>query len=197
MSIGANVLSSKPVILLRDMYAAEYASRAIASANSQAPAILNALGACAGFAAQMAVWRELVWPKNRNPGDFLLFATTQSGDVFFFGEAINQFLFAGGSDRLSFLSLAAGTLSDASQLPDIGELLGHVSQSIGSDTLADRVFRHPSTYLSFRGPHWPRPGVRRRKFLKTVVQRNGRRSLAPPPMSSSTQIEDCWHPRLP
>jgi hypothetical protein len=134
MSIGADVLSSQPVVFLRDMYAAEYASPAITSANGPAPAMLNALGACAGFAAQIAVWRELVLPKNRNPGDFLAFVTTPSRDVLFFGEAINQFLFLTGSDRVSFLSLAAGPLTNASQLPDIGELLGHVVQSIGSDS---------------------------------------------------------------
>src|SRR5215471_6480857 len=119
MSIGADVLNSQPVVLLRDMYAAEYASRASASANSPAPAILNALGACAGFAAQIAIWRELILPKNRNPGDFLVFVTAPSREVFFFGEAINQFLFSAGPDRLSFLSLAAATLSNESERPEI------------------------------------------------------------------------------
>ena len=86
MGIGPDVLNSQPVTLLRDMYTAEYASPASAPADSPAPAILNALGACAGFAAQVAVWRELILPKRRNPGDFLFFCTTHSGDVFFFGE---------------------------------------------------------------------------------------------------------------
>ncbi len=93
------------------------------------------MGACAGFAAQVAVWRELILPRNRNPGDFLVgFATPQSSEILCFGEAINQFLFSTGRDRLSFLSLAAVGLTNASQLPDIGELLRHVSQSIGTDS---------------------------------------------------------------
>jgi len=50
--------------------------------------MLNALGACAGFAAQVAVWRELVLPTKRNPGDFLVYVS-KSHDLFFFGEAIN------------------------------------------------------------------------------------------------------------
>jgi hypothetical protein len=132
MSIGADVVTSQPVVLLRDMFIAEYVSRV-----HQAPAILNALGACAGFAAQIAVWRELVFPKDRNPGDFLVLVTKPSGDVLFFGEAINQFLFSTHPDRLSFLSLAAGTLAKKSQLPDIGELLGHVARSIGSDSFGE------------------------------------------------------------
>src|ERR1700730_13373991 len=134
MSISADVFNSQPVLSLRDMYAAEYASSASTSGNSFAPAILNALGACAGFAAQIAVWRELILPQKRNPGDFLVFFTTKSGELFYFGEAINQFLFSTGPHRLSFLSLAAGTLSSASELPDIGELLRHVTQSIGSES---------------------------------------------------------------
>src|SRR5436189_4652598 len=117
MSIGADVQSSQPVLSLREMYAAEYASSAGASGNGVAPSILNALGVCAGFAAQIAVWRELVLPNKRNPGDFLVFFTTNSGELFYFGEAINQLLFSTGPDRLSFLSLAAGTLSSASELP--------------------------------------------------------------------------------
>ena len=132
MSIGADVLTSLPVVSLRDMYMAEYADQASASSDGAAPAMLNAVGACAGFAAQIAVWRELILPGNRNPGDFLCFPTTQAGDNFIFGEAINQFLVSVGKDRLSFLSFAAATLRNQSQLPDFSELFGHVAQSIGS-----------------------------------------------------------------
>jgi len=156
MSIDANVLSSQPVVLLGDMYAAEYASLASVSATTRAPAMLNALGACAGFAAQIAIWRELILPKNRNPGDFLVFVTAPSREVFFFGEAINQFLFSAGPDRLSFLSLAAATLSNASELPDIAELLGHVTQSIGSDN-----FGRPRVPPSIDLPELPRTALAR------------------------------------
>jgi hypothetical protein len=131
MAIGADVLNSRPVVSLRDMYVAEYAVLARASGKNSVPAVLNALGACAGFAAQVAVWRELILPANRNPGDFLVLAQIKSGDIFFFGEAINQFLFTTGPDRLSFLSLAASTLSRASDCPDIRELARHVAQTIG------------------------------------------------------------------
>lgn len=118
--------------------------------------MLNALGACAGFAAQIAVWRELILPKKRNPGDFLVLVTTKSGERFCFGEAINQFLFLTGSDRLSFLSLAAGVLSSASELPDIGKLLGHVSQTIGWES-----FGRPRVPPSVDLPELPRAALAR------------------------------------
>ena len=112
MSIDTNVLSSEPVDHLCRMYAAEYSQRSpVAAPATQVPSVLNALGACAGFAAQVAVWRELVLPHNRNPGDFLAYATTKSNETFFVGEAINLFLFSLPPDRMSFLTLAASALS--------------------------------------------------------------------------------------
>jgi hypothetical protein len=203
MSIGANVLSSEPVLSLRDMYMGEYASSASASRTSVAPAILNALGACAGFAAQIAVWRELVLPKSRNPGDFLVFVTAKSGELFYFGEAINQLLFLTAPDRLSFLSLAAGTLSSPSELPDIGELLRHVTQSIGSEN-----FGRPRVPPSVDLPELPRAALARTwsnmaQVLKncrpaewpallgaaahTIVQAN--RTLLAPPLAVKIMLE--------
>lgn len=171
MGIDADVMRSQPVRLLCDMYAAEYGSAPNGSASTQVPAILNAVGACAGFAAQIAVWRELVLPKKRNPGDFLVYATTKSHDIFFFGEAINQFLFSTAPDRLSFLSLPAGTLPNASELPNIGELMGHVTRSIGSDD-----FGRPRVPPSIDLPELPRTALAR-TWHKTMQILNAR----PPP----------------
>ena len=197
MSIDTDVMRSQPVLLLRDTYAAEYASAPNASASSQASAILNAMGACAGFAAQIAVWRELVLAKNRNPGDFLVYATTTSHEVFFFGEAINQFLFSTAPDRLSFLSLAAGTLSNASQLPDIGELLGHVARSVGSDG-----FGRPRVAPSIDLPELPQTALARTwgktaQILKTCPPAEWPRSSAPRLIPSSTRTGSRWSPRSP
>jgi hypothetical protein len=131
MSIDQNVLNSEPVNLLGRMYADEYAARS--GAPDQIPSMLNAIGACAGFAAQIAVWRELISPALKDPGDFLILATTKSGSNYLFGDSLNLFLFATMTDRLSFLSLAAGSLRNATELPDLGELARHVATSIGSD----------------------------------------------------------------
>jgi hypothetical protein len=129
MTIDANVLGSPPVVWLRKMFVAEYADR---SGRIQVPALLNALGACAGFAAQAAVWHELVLPAKRNPGDFFIFCTTTSGERYLFGEALNRFLYQTGPHRLSFFSLAAGQVANASEMPDVGEIARHVAQSLGS-----------------------------------------------------------------
>jgi hypothetical protein len=133
MTIDSNVLNSKPIALLCEMYAAEYTSQVSRSTSAPVPSMLNAVGACAGFAAQVAVWRELVLPAKRNPGDFFAYLGRREDGLLFFGEAINQFLFATVADRVSFLSLAGIPLSDPSELPDIMELTAHVARSVGSD----------------------------------------------------------------
>jgi len=134
MSIDSEVLNSPVVESLCRMFATEYTPRSLLFSKAPAvPAMLNAIGACAGFASQVAVWRELIVPNNRNPGDFLVCATTKSKEMFFLGEAINQFLFASVADRVSFLTLAAAALSGKSELPDIGELAGRVARSLGTE----------------------------------------------------------------
>jgi hypothetical protein len=120
------------------------------------PMILNALGACAGFAAQITVWRELILPKGRNPGDYLVGATTKSNEIFFMGESINQFLLATPAGRLSFLSLAAATLSNPAELCDIPDLLRHVVGTMGWDT-----FGQPRVPPSVSLPELPRTALQR------------------------------------
>src|SRR5262249_13476339 len=119
MTIDSNILSSQVVQSLCQMYAAECTPRSLFSRKAPSvPGMLNAVGACAGFAAQVAVWLELILPNHRNPGDFLVHASTTSKESFFFGEAISQFLFSTPPDRVSFLTLAAALLASASELPD-------------------------------------------------------------------------------
>jgi hypothetical protein len=59
MSIDQNVLNCEPVNLLGRIYADEYEVQQ-AGTQDPIPSMLNAIGACAGFAAQIAVWRELI-----------------------------------------------------------------------------------------------------------------------------------------
>src|SRR5262245_26489946 len=89
MTIDSEVLNSKAVNSLCEMYASEYRSQSFATMRDPVPSMLNALGACAGFAAQVAAWRELVLPAQRNPGDFLFYTTPKSGGVLLFGDAAN------------------------------------------------------------------------------------------------------------
>jgi hypothetical protein len=156
MTIDADVLDCGPVNQLGDLFAGDSAAGTSFGKRASVPAMLNALGACAGFAAQAAVWRELVLPANRNPGDFLVFASTKSRETFFFGEAINQFLFSSMPDRVSFLTLAAATLSNASELPDIAELAGHVSRTVGGPD-----FGRPRLPETIALPELPRAALAR------------------------------------
>jgi hypothetical protein len=73
MTIDSEILNCKAVDSLCEMYAAEYRSQPFVTMRDPVPSMLNALGACAGFAAQVAVWRELILPTQRNPGDFLFY----------------------------------------------------------------------------------------------------------------------------
>ncbi|THD42804.1 MAG: hypothetical protein E7774_14180, partial [Bradyrhizobium sp.] len=130
MSFGRDAKGRATISSLCRMFVEEYAT---SPADERVPAVLNAIGACAGFASQIAVWRELILPKGRDPGDFLVYCGTgRSNEIFLLGEAINQFLFSTGPDRLSFLSVAAGGLP-ATQLPNIAELAGRVVRTFGSD----------------------------------------------------------------
>jgi hypothetical protein len=156
MSIDADVLNSEPAHLLSSMYATEYPPQSLLREPSPVPSMLNALGACAGFAAQVAVWRELVLPAKRNPGDFFVYAITKSRETFFFGEAINLFLLSMMPDRVSFLSLAAVTLANASELFDIGELASHVSRTLGTEG-----FGRPRASPSVHVPELPRRALTR------------------------------------
>jgi hypothetical protein len=157
MTIDRDFISSQVVQSLCQMYAAEYTPQSLFfQKTASIPAMLNAVGACAGFAAQVAVWRELVIPSNKNPGEFLVYATTKSKEMFFAGEAINQFLFATPPDRLSFLSLAGAALSSSSDLLDIAELARHVARSIGTEG-----FGRPRSPPSVDLPELPRDALSR------------------------------------
>ena len=126
MEITTQGLNSYPVNLAIGMFAVEY--------RKHLPSILTALGACAGFASQMAVWGELIEPNKRNPGDFVVSFQTTSGETFIFGESINLFLFATMPDRLSFASVAGALLGSTKNFPDITELLRHVSSTLGGES---------------------------------------------------------------
>jgi hypothetical protein len=167
MSIDAEVLNSEPAHLLSSMYATEYPPRSLPRERSPVPSMLNALGACAGFAAQVAVWRELVLPTKRNPGDFFVYAITKSRETFFFGEAINLFLSSMMPDRMSFLSLAATGVSNVSELLDIGELATHVSRTLGTE-----AFGRPRVPPSVKVPELPRGA---RTWGKAAGRRTARR----------------------
>ena len=124
MTIDADVFDSDPVTALRAMFAA--------ACPDHLPARLNAVGACAGFAAQAAVWRELVVKPGRNPGDVFVKLSPGGGELHYDSEAVSQFVFATGPDHLSFLSFPAAALANPAELPDVRHIARHVTATIGT-----------------------------------------------------------------
>ncbi|HEY2071691.1 MAG TPA: hypothetical protein VGG48_19180 [Rhizomicrobium sp.] len=121
--------------------------------------LLCAAGALGGFASQQAVWKACIEPDKRNPGDFLVRATTKSGETLYFGEPINLFLQATSSGVYSFYSFVAGAVPDQSKLPDLIEIFRHVAATAGKPEFwTIRVqgplggFPKPKALLD---THWP------------------------------------------
>ncbi|CAG2145723.1 hypothetical protein LMG31506_03243 [Cupriavidus yeoncheonensis] len=139
MIISSRIAESEGVAIPIGMFAVTY--------KKHLPSIMVAIGACGGFAAQLAVWRTLIQPFNRNPGDFLVHAQTKSNESFILGESINHFLFVTRPDRLSFLSTAAGGLQDNHELPNISELAAHVMQTMGRETFGIPRYPGPGQYM--------------------------------------------------
>lgn len=91
--------------------------------------MLSALGALAGFGCQMAV-REAVKAGRLNPDGALVEVTTKDGGTYYFGDQINQPLLEA---PISVWKLIAGAAqhAGAKELPDILEIVRHVSASVG------------------------------------------------------------------
>lgn len=110
--------------------------------------LLNALGACAGFACQHAT-RLLVAAKQ--PGARLTEVRTADGRRFYFGETLNAPLFGGPGVPASVWAYVAGgaQAAGATRYPDIAEIAAHTASTIGGrDFGVPRVaVRHQATEL--------------------------------------------------
>ena len=91
--------------------------------------LLSALGAMAGFGCQIAV-REAVKAGQLNPESALVEVTTNDGGTYYFGDQINQPLLEA---PISVWKLIAGAAQHAGarELPDIIEIVRHVSATVG------------------------------------------------------------------
>ncbi|RYG22507.1 MAG: hypothetical protein EON93_25060, partial [Burkholderiales bacterium] len=91
--------------------------------------MLSALGALAGFGCQAAV-REAVKAGRINPKGALVEVTTNDGGTYYFGDQINQPLLEA---QISVWKLIAGAAqhAGAKDLPDIIEIVRHVSATVG------------------------------------------------------------------
>lgn len=91
--------------------------------------MLSALGAMAGFGCQVAV-REAMNAGRISPEGALVEVTTNDGGTYYFGDQINQPLLEA---PISVWKLVAGAAqhAGAQELPDIIEIVKHVSATVG------------------------------------------------------------------
>ena len=128
---------------------------------TQIGSVLCTAGSLGGFACQQAVWKACIEPNSRNPGDFLVKVGIRSGERFYFGEAINQFLVGNRPGRMSFYGMVAGAVPNPApqNLPDLKAIFEQVAKSVGTESFG--VVRLPKEHGAFAVPrvalneHWP------------------------------------------
>lgn len=128
-----------------------------------AETLLTAIGAIAGFACQVAMWREIGkrpeavprWSPPAVPTDpSLVCVTINSGETFFFGDRLNAYLTGNGAERPFCLSgFVGGALSGSGiareAFPSASEMYARVSKSLGTSQ-----FGYPHVESEHR-PHLP------------------------------------------
>jgi hypothetical protein len=94
---------------------------------------LATLGALAGFAGQMAIWETLIKTGKVAEDKAFVVATTKGGETYYFGDLVNEILFANKPGSFSICSLVGGAAqqSGAKTLPDIGDIARHVAGTVG------------------------------------------------------------------
>jgi len=107
-------------------------------------AVLCALGALAGYAAQQAIRETMVKTGKLTLDQAFAVIETRSGEVFFFGELLNAVIVAsnGGSGptldlpgQASIWKIVSegGFDAGAINLPDVGDIIKHCAATVGGD----------------------------------------------------------------
>jgi hypothetical protein len=105
----------------------------------QNEAVLCALGALAGYAAQQAIREALVKPGKLTLDEAFAVIETRSGEVFFFGELLNSVLVGGAGARSTSQASVWKTVSEggfeagAVNLPDVTDMIKHCAATVGRD----------------------------------------------------------------
>lgn len=105
----------------------------------QNEAVLCALGALAGYAAQQAIREAVVKPGKLTLDEAFAVIETRSGEVFFFGELLNSVLVGGDGARSSSqpsvwkIVSEGGFAAGAINLPDITDIIKHCAATVGRD----------------------------------------------------------------
>jgi hypothetical protein len=113
---------------------------------------LTALGALAGFSAQMAIREYFI--KAGKITEEKAFATvkTKDGSTYFFGDLLNEPLITTQKDQHSVWNFVGGAAQGlgAKELPDLRDIFSHVASTVGSDKFG--VPRLPASNMPHATP---------------------------------------------
>ena len=95
---------------------------------------LTTLGALAGFSGQMAIRETLIKTGKISEDKAFTIAKTQSGEIYYFGNLLNEILFSNKPGVVSISGMIGGAVQQAggTSLPDIGDIVRHVAGTVGS-----------------------------------------------------------------
>jgi hypothetical protein len=106
---------------------------------AQPEAVLCALGALAGYAAQQAIREALVKPGKLTLDQAFVVIETRSGEVFFFGDLLNEIIVdkhgLRGDGHASIWKVVseAGYEAGAINLPDVTDAIKHCAATVGHE----------------------------------------------------------------
>jgi hypothetical protein len=97
--------------------------------------LLTAIGALAGFAAQMAIRKAIIAPGKLDPNEILPEVVTKNGEKYYFSDTLNWMLFENvASPPYSIWAYLLDIIPPAERgaLPDMEDVLGFAARSIGT-----------------------------------------------------------------
>jgi hypothetical protein len=114
----------------------------------QPETVLTAIGALAGFSAQMSIRKAVIEPQGMEPDSVLSEVVTKNGEKYYFSDLLNWIVFENLSEPpYSIWAYLRDVVPEAERalLPDMGEILGHAARSIGTARFG--VPRLPASHM--------------------------------------------------
>jgi hypothetical protein len=113
---------------------------------------LTALGALAGFSAQMAIREYFIKAGKITEEKAFVVVKAKDGSSYFFGDILNEPLITTQKDQHSVWNFVGGAAQDlgAKELPDLRDIFSHVASTVGSDKFG--VPRLPASNMPHATP---------------------------------------------
>jgi hypothetical protein len=124
------------------------------SRQAQHEAVLCALGALAGYAAQQAIREALVKTGKLSLDQAFVVIETRSGEVYFFGDLLNAIIVAkdgadaaknSGHASIWKIVSTAGYEAGALNLPDVTDMIKHCAATVGGEDFG--IPRVPNAHM--------------------------------------------------